>query len=133
MGESLVFAGRSAEALDYLEKAMSLDPKYPVTLYTFGLAQFCLGRYEEAAASLKRCFDERKMLSRPPMWLLAATYAHLGRQQEAEDVLTKYLKERGYEGYTVERVLKYYLHAFKNPKDTERFAQGLHKAGLPLK
>jgi len=67
------------------------------------------------------------------MWLLAATYAHLGRQQEAEDVLIKYLKERGYEGYTVERVLKYYLHAFKDPKDTERFAQGLHKAGLPWK
>jgi TolB-like protein/class 3 adenylate cyclase/tetratricopeptide (TPR) repeat protein len=132
MGESLVFAGRSAEALGYLEKAMSLDPKYPVTLYTFGLAQFCLERYEEAATSLKRCFDERKMHSRPPMWLLAATYAHLGRQQEAEEVLTKYLKERGYEGYTVERVLKYYLHAFKDPRDTERFAQGLHKAGLPM-
>jgi len=132
MGESLVFAGRSAEALGYLEKAMSLDPKYPVTLYTLGLAQFCLERYEEAATSLKRCFDERKMHSRPPMWLLAATYAHLGRQQEAEDVLIKYLKERGYEGYTVERVLKYYLHAFKDPKDTERFAQGLHKAGLPM-
>jgi tetratricopeptide (TPR) repeat protein len=132
MGESLVFAGRSAEALGYLEKAMSLDPKYSVTLYTFGLAQFCLERYEEAATSLKRCFDERKMHSRPPMWLLAATYAHLGRQQEAEEVLTKYLKERGYEGYTVERVLKYYLHAFKDPRDTERFAQGLHKAGLPM-
>jgi len=132
MGETLVFSGRSAEAVEYLEKAMSLDPEYPVTLYTLGLAQFCLERYEEAATSLKRCFDERKMHSRPPMWLLAATYAHLGRQQEAEDVLTKYLKERGYEGYTVERVLKYYLHAFKDPKDTERFAQGLHKAGLPM-
>ena len=132
MGESLVFAGRSAEALGYLEKAMSLDPEYPANWFTLGLAQFCLERYEEAATSLERCFDEGKMFSNPPMWLLAATYAHLGRQQEAEDVLAKYLKERGYEGYTAQRVLKYYLHAFKDPKDTERFAQGLHKAGLPM-
>jgi tetratricopeptide (TPR) repeat protein len=134
MGESLVFAGRSAKAVDYLERAMILDPKHPgYYLFALGLAQFCLERYEEAAASLEKSLYERKMHSRPPMWLLAATYAHLGRQQEAEDVLTKYLKERGYEGYTVERVLKYYLHAFKDPRDTARFAEGLHKAGLPMK
>jgi hypothetical protein len=66
------------------------------------------------------------------MWLLAATYAHLGRQREAEKVLTEYMKKRGYEGYTAERVSQIYLHAFKDPKDTERFAQGLHKAGLPM-
>jgi len=134
MGESLVFYGRPAEAVDYLEKAMSLDPEYSgYCLFALGLAQFCLERYEEAATSLERCFNERKMFSTPPMWLLAAAYAHLGRQQEAEDVLTKYLKESGYEGYTVNRVLKYYLHAFKDPNDTERFARGLHKAGLPMK
>ncbi|MDH3557579.1 MAG: tetratricopeptide repeat protein [Deltaproteobacteria bacterium] len=133
MGETLVFSGRSAEAVEYLEKAMSLDPEYPgYYLYTLGVAQFCLERYEEAASDLEIALYKRKMHALPPMWLLAATYAHLGRQQEAEDVLTKYLKERGYEGYTVERVLKYYLHAFKDPKDTKRFAQGLHKAGLPM-
>ncbi len=134
MGESLVFAGRSAEAVEYLEKAMSLDPEYPGHyLFTLGLARFCLERYEEAATALEIALYKRKMHDRPPMWLLAATYAHLGRQQEAEDVLTKYLKERGYEGYTVERVLKYYLHAFKDPRDTARFAEGLHKARLPMK
>ena len=133
MGESLVFAGRSAEAIDYIKKAMTLDPDHP-NYYTFtlGLAHFCLEQYGEAASSLESCLLKRKMLSRPPMWLLAATYAHLGRQQEAEEVLRKYMKERRYEGYTVERVLKMYLHAFKDPKDTERFPEGLHKAGLPM-
>jgi TolB-like protein/Flp pilus assembly protein TadD len=134
MGETLVFSGRSAEAIEYLKKAMSLDPEYPGHyLFTLGVARFCLEQYKEAASDLEVALYKRKMHARCPMWLLAATYAHLGRQQEAEDVLTKYLKERGYEGYTVERVLKYYLHAFKDPRDTERFAQGLHKAGLPMK
>jgi TolB-like protein/Flp pilus assembly protein TadD len=135
MGESLVFAGRSAEAVDYLERAIILDPKYPgYYMFALGVAQFCLERYEEAASSLEiGLLSKRKMHSRPPMWLLAATYAHLGRQQEAEEVLTKYMKKRGYKDYTVERVLKYYLHAFKDSRDTERFAQGLQKAGLPMK
>ena len=134
MGETLVFSGRSAEAVEYLEKAMSLDPEYPgYYLYTLGVAQFCLERYEEAASDLEIALYKRKMHALPPMWLLAATYAYQGRQQEAEEVLTEYMKKRGYKDYTVERVLKYYLHAFKDPRDTERFAQGLHKAGLPMK
>ena len=117
-----------------LEKAMSLDPEYPGHyVFALGLAQFCLEQYEEAASSLEISLFKRKMHVRPPMWLLAATYAHLGRQQEAEEVLTEYMKKRGYKGYTVERVLKIYLHAFKDPKDTARFAEGLHKAGLPMK
>jgi TolB-like protein/predicted Zn-dependent protease len=134
MGETLVFSGRSAEAVEYLEKAMILDPEYPgYYLFALGVAQFCLERYEEAASDLEIALYKRKMHALPPMWLLAATYAYQGRQQEAEEVLTEYMKKRGYKDYTVERVLKYYLHAFKDPRDTERFAQGLHKAGLPMK
>jgi len=132
MGETLVYSGRSTEAIDYLEKAINLNPKYPgYYIYTLGLAQFCLERYEEAASSLETSLIKRKMHPRPPMWLLAATYAHLGRQQDAERVLNEYLQKNKYTGYTVERVLKYYLHAFKDAGDTERFAEGLHKAGLP--
>jgi len=132
MGESLVFAGRSAEAIGFLQKAMELDAKHPgYYIFMLGLAQFCLERYEEAAISLETSLLNRKMHPRPPMWLLAATYAHLGRQQDAERVLNEYLQKNKYTGYTIERVLKYYLHAFRNAGDTERFAEGLHKAGLP--
>ena len=104
-------------------------------MYALGLVQFCLEQYEDAASTLEKYHyehDKKGKFSRP-MWLLAAAYAHLGRQQKAEEVLTEYMKKRGYKGYTVERVLKMYLHAFKDPKDTERFAEGLHKAGLPMK
>ncbi len=128
MAESLIFAGRSSEALDFIKKAISLEPDYSWYLYTLGLGQFCLEQYEEALTSLEKFSNEHKAHS--PGWLLAATYAHLGRQQKAEEVLTEYMKSSGYKGHTVSRVLKHYLHAFKDPKDTERFAEGLRKAGL---
>ena len=67
-----------------------------------------------------------------PSWLLASTYAHLGKEKEAEDLIAKYMKNRGYKRFTVKDVLKYNLHAFKDTKDTELFAQGLLKAGLPM-
>jgi tetratricopeptide (TPR) repeat protein len=134
MAESLVFSGRSAEAIDYLNKAINLDPEYPgYYLYTLGLAQFCLEKYEEAVYSLETCVYKRKMHANPPMWLLAATYAYLGRQSDAADVLSEYINKNRFEDFTVERVLKYHLHALKEPEDTQRFAQGLHMAGLPLK
>jgi adenylate cyclase len=130
MAESLIFAGRSTEALDFIKKAISLEPDYSWYLYTLGLGQFCLEQYEDAATTLEKFSNEHKADSAG--WLLAATYAHLGRQQKAEDMLTKHMKSSGYKGQTVSRVLKFYLHAFKDPKDTERFAEGLHKAGLPM-
>jgi len=68
-----------------------------------------------------------------PWWLLAATYAHLGKQQKAEEVLKSYMKKQGLKGYTVKTVLKYNLFALKDPKAIERFARGLQKAGMPEK
>lgn len=136
MGESFVFAGNSAEAIDFLERAMSLDPEYSsIYLYTLGLAQFCLGKYEAAADSLEAYDAKRKKerLQGAPWWLLAATYAHLGKQQKAEEVLKSYMKKQGFKGYTVQKVLKYNLFALKDPGAIERFAQGLQKAGLPKK
>jgi len=130
MAESLIFAGRSSEGLDFIKKAVILEPDYYWYLDTLGLGQFCLEQYKEALTSFEKLFYEHK--AHFPRWLLAVTYAQLGRQQKAEDVLTKYMKSSGYKGHTVSRVLKYYLHAFRDPKDTERFAEGLHKAGLPM-
>jgi len=38
------------------------------------------------------------------------------------------MKRRGWKKRTVKMLLKYY--PFKDPKDTDRFAEGLRKAGL---
>ena len=132
MGENLLFAGRFTNAVEYIKRAMTLDPKPPpVYFWYLGLAQFCQGHFEEAAASLEKCYQGYPGESK---WLLAATYAQLGRQQEAAEMLRKYMKSRGLEHFTVEKVLKYDgFHAFKDPKDAELLADGLHKAGLPIK
>jgi adenylate cyclase len=97
MAESLIFAGRSTEALEFIKKAISLEPDNYWYLDTLGLSQFCLEQYEKAAITLEKLFYEHK--AHTPRWLLAATYAHLGRQQEAAEVLTTYIKESGYKGY----------------------------------
>jgi len=130
MAEALIFVGKSNEALDFINKAINLEPNYSWYLYTLGLAQFCLEQYKDALTSLEKFSNEHKAHSAG--WLLAATYAHLGMQQKAQEALTKHMKSSGYKGQTVSRVLKFYLHAFKDPKDTARFADGLRKAGLPM-
>jgi len=132
MGETLLFIGRFTEAAEHITRAMTLDTKHPPFYYWYlSLAQFCQGQLEEAAASLEKCY---KGYPEESKWLLAATYAQMGRQQEAEEELRKYMKSRGLEHFTVEKVLKYDgYHAFKDPKDTVRLAEGLHKAGLPMK
>ena len=132
MGENLLFTGRFAEAAEHIKRAMTLDPKSPpVYFWYLSLAQFCQGHFEEAAASLEKCFKGYPGESK---WLFAATYAQLGRHQEAAEVLRKYMKRRGLEHFTVEKVLKYDgFHAFKDPKDIELLVVGLEKGGLPMK
>ncbi|MFB0505403.1 MAG: adenylate/guanylate cyclase domain-containing protein [Thermodesulfobacteriota bacterium] len=128
MGGALIYAGRSKEAIDSYKKAMRLNPHYPAQyLWFLGLAQFCVGQLEEAATSFERA---RKRNPRLAVWPLAATYAHLGREQEAADMLAEYMKRRGSKRPTVKWLLKFF--PFKDPKDVDRFTAGLRKAGLPM-
>jgi tetratricopeptide (TPR) repeat protein len=131
MGETLLYTGRFPEAEEHIKRAMTSDPKHPPFYFWYlSLAQFCQGQFEEAAVSLEKCYKGYPGESK---WLLVATYAQLGRQQEAEEVLGKYMKSRGLEHFTVEKVIKYDgFHAFKYPKDTELLAGGLRKGGLPM-
>jgi len=129
MGGALIYAGRSKEAIDCYKRAMRLNPHYPARYVWFlGLAQFSVGQLEEAATSFERA---RKRNPRLAAWPLAATYAHLGHEQEAADLLGEYIKKKGSRRSTVKWLLKYY--PFKDPKDRDHFAHGLRKAGLPMK
>ena len=65
---------------------MRLDPLYPPDyLYFLGKSQFFMGRYEDALATL----EEVKRRYPDYDWVflyLAATYGHLGREQEAKSL-----------------------------------------------
>jgi adenylate cyclase len=58
LGHALDFAGRPAEGIPLIEKAMRLDPHYPY-IYRFwlGHAFQSLRRYDEAAAAYQRAID----------------------------------------------------------------------------
>ena len=80
---ALSFAGRPAEALDAVERAMRLNPHYPSSYaYQRGLALFGLNRLDEAAASLRA----RVELNRDDYWsqrLLLAVYGLTGKRDDA--------------------------------------------------
>jgi TolB-like protein/class 3 adenylate cyclase len=128
MGRALVFAGRSKEAIEFLKRAMRLDPSYPpATVWWLGLAQFCAGQYGEAVTSIERARNLNPTLA---VWPQAAAYGHLGRKQEAADRIAEYLKARKWKKIPVlKRFSNWY--PFKDPKDRNHFDEGLLKAGVP--
>jgi TolB-like protein/Tfp pilus assembly protein PilF len=85
-GAYLVFAGRAAEGLTWLESALRFDPADGFAAARLCMAYYLLGRYDEAidagVRGLSRNPGRNTQLLTHPM--LAATYAELGRQQDAE-------------------------------------------------
>jgi adenylate cyclase len=132
MAKALIYAGRPAEGADAIKKAMRLNPYYPPAyLRTLGFAQFGMEQFEEAAASYEEA------IKRDPNedWQqleLAATYGHLGREQEAKSALKTFneLRAKAELNYTLTmRVVG--LWGFKEQKDVERWREGLRRAGVP--
>ncbi len=84
LGQVLYYSGRSVESLPPLATAFRLDPNNEQDPHLHYLAQayFCMGRYDDAAAVLKRRIV-RKPDTDMSRVLLAACYGHLGRAEEA--------------------------------------------------
>ena len=83
----LVLAGRPHEGLTFIQDAMRLDPHHPPSyLITQGAAEFGLERFKEAAATFERAM-KRNPDNELPLIYLAATYGHLGRIKDADDII----------------------------------------------
>ena len=129
LGQVLHYSGHSAQALHPLATALYLDPynEQNPNLHYLAQAYVCMGRYEDAAAVLKRrivCKPDTDM----SRILLASCYGHLGLTEEARSLWREALLISP--GYSVEhrrRVLPY-----KNRADFEHVVDGLRKAGLPM-
>ena len=124
----LVFAGEFERALRVADRHKRADPFYPPPNMAFsGLAQHMLGRYVEAEALLREHLS-RQPNNRPALVWLAATYARMGRLEEAQAAAAHILRLAP--GYTIDGAARRFI-AFKHSEHAERVFEALVMAGIP--
>lgn len=127
LGHIVHYAGRSKESVALIDELMRLDPHYPdLWLHFLAQAHFALEQYAEAIDALRRRVSRRPDSDISHV-LLAASYGHLGRRDEAQREWSEALRINP--TYSLEdrrQVLPY-----RDPADFDRMVDGLRKAGLP--
>jgi adenylate cyclase len=123
-GSVLVYAGEPEEAVKSLEIAMRLNPSTDlVRQSSVGWAFYLVGRYEEAAR-----LTETIVRQFPGDYFnyscLAASYARLGRKEEAAKAAAETL--RAWPFFHVDT----FVSQFSRSEDRVAIAEGLGKAGL---
>ena len=126
LGDVLSFVGRPEEAIELIERAMRLNPTPPSWyLDNLGRAYLLTKRYEEAIATFKRVLNRN-----PDYWVsyvyLAASYANLGRQKEAQAVVAEV--QRINPMLSLEALRQ--LEPFKEKAVLNRFIDALCRVGL---
>jgi hypothetical protein len=99
-------------------------------MFYLGLAQFNLQEFEGAGKSLESA-TKLNPDDQAPFLLLAATYGHLGRKEDAESAIAHYdelMVQLGYIPVTTLTAGRLYL--FKEA-DLQRLREGLRLAGVP--
>jgi len=123
-GELLTWLGRPEEGIDWIRKAMRLNPYHPERFWShLGRAYYCAERYAEAAEAFSR-------ITRPDHThhaFLAASFAQMGNVAAAGAHAAEVLKREP--GFAVAPYLAT-LH-YKREIDRQRHQTGLLKAGLP--
>jgi tetratricopeptide (TPR) repeat protein len=135
-GLSMMYLGRTANALDWFDKAERFGPRDPgrwTWLAAKGQALLLLGRDEEAIAALRSAIDANPAAS-GEYAVLAAAYALKGNDDEARMTLARY--DELHPGATVAnfRILSPVPLALTDPnyqRQRERLKEGLRKAGMP--
>jgi adenylate cyclase len=136
VGLSLVYLGRSEEALDWFAKAERFGPRDPGRWSWFearGQALLLLRRDDEAIRSLRMAIDVNPSYASAHA-VLAAAYALAGRESEAHEALAQY--RRTNPGVTVATFrnlspVPLELTSAAYLKQRERLKDGLRKAGMP--
>jgi adenylate cyclase len=128
LGAYLAFAGRSEDAIAHLEQAIQLSPKDPfnwLTFYGMAMARFAAGKYEDAVEWAQKSVQGRADF---PIGYrcLAASYACLGREDEARTALKEALRLQP--EFSIGHVRLTLSSA--DPAFLDRFIDGLRKAGM---
>ncbi len=129
MAQVSMKVGKLKEAFDFINRGMRLDPHKPLRyLLLLGFVQFSMGNLEETATLFEKGRELNPKYFGNMAWG-AATYALLGREQEARAALEFYLKTWEPTGVPLFRVM--YFYPFKERAVADRLAEGLIKAGMP--
>jgi adenylate cyclase len=123
-GEMLTWLGRPQEGIEWIRKAMRLNPYHPARYWNhLGRAQFTARLYADAVASFSRIATP----DHSHHAFLAAASAYLGNPTaataHAREVLTRQPE------FSIAEYMKT-LH-YKQAADTDHYRDGLLKAGLP--
>jgi adenylate cyclase len=120
-GPLRTWAGQHDLAIEHTERSLRLNPRAHIgpQFWVLGIAHFFLRHFDEAAGLMPRAIQQR------PAWPwpyrgLAACYAHMGRLDEAREVIVKL---RALTSEVEPRQIP-----FRRPEDRELFLSGLHLA-----
>jgi adenylate cyclase len=123
-GELLTWLGRPEEGIDWIKRAMRLNPYHPERFWShLGRACYCAEKYAEAAEAFSR-------ITRPDHThhaFMAATFAQMGSSVAAAAHAAEVVKREP--GFSIAAYLGT-LH-YKREIDRRRHEAGLLKAGLP--
>lgn len=123
-GELLTWLGLPEEGIDWIRKAMRLNPHHPERFWShLGRAYYCAEKYADAVEAFSR-------ITRPDYThhaFLAATFAQMGNAVAAGAHAGEVLKREP--GFSVAAYLAT-LH-YKREIDRQRHEAGLLRAGLP--
>jgi adenylate cyclase len=123
-GELLTWLGRPEEGIDWIKKAMRLNPYHPERFWShLGRACYCAEKYAEAAEAFSR-------ITRPDYThhaFLAATFAQMGNDVAAAAHAAEVLKREPKFSVAVYLTTQHY----KRDVDRRRHETGLLSAGLP--
>ncbi|CAN7758226.1 adenylate/guanylate cyclase domain-containing protein [Mesorhizobium sp. LjNodule214] len=123
MCDMLGYAGRPEEAIEVGKMAVRLNPNPPDWyLWDIGAGYYLLGDYNEAMHYLQRIAQPG-----PAYRLIAATYARLGRPDDAMQAGAELLKINP--EFSISRYAAQAPYA--NREDLDRYVTGLRMAGLP--
>ena len=123
-GELLTWLGRPEEGVEWIEKAVRIDPfGAPGRAHLLGRALYSARRYAEAIDAFK------KIVSPSYMHLaeIAACHARIGDQVGATELATAALRLNP--DFTVDQYMR--TRTYQEPADAAHLAEGLRAAGLP--
>jgi adenylate cyclase len=127
---ALIYAGRPKEAVDFVQRAMRLDPHYPAYhLYVLGLAHFVMEEFDAAVPLFERALKLNPE-NYVPLIPLAAAHAHLGHKQKAAATVEE-LQKALPSIFTLSLLSRHPLLSYKDPADRDRLLEGLRQAGVP--